>query len=345
MSGKLAAVPRYGVNPASRGGARRQPRPGDVRGGHGSVHHGTVRADGRAWIARLPADLDGQRRILEKLLTWCETDDRVRWLVLGCSVARGAGDHLSDLDMAIGVRDEDFAASAADVREAVGQLGDLVESFHHQLPGVTDTHERIFAQFADRCQVDLVVFPASVPAGSIPRLVVLYDPDERVVLTGERPATTPGQVREWAFLGWCALADLAKYLRRGSAWEALERLNEARSQLWRLLAVAGQVPDPQYGLTSIVDFAPGQLPATMQGTMPGLHPERLLAAARQVASLLSETGRRLPADCQEVLPEAMARFVLSDLAALPAPAPLAPAPPAPSPPAPRGPAAQRPGQR
>jgi hypothetical protein len=27
----------------------------------------------------------------------------------------------------------------------------------------------------------------------------------------------PEQIREWAFLGWCALADLGKYVHRGSA--------------------------------------------------------------------------------------------------------------------------------
>ena len=278
--------------------------------------HGMVTIDGRAWIARLPPELGGQQTILARLLEWCEADDRIRWLVIGCSVARGAGDRLSDLDMAIGVRDEDFAATTGDVRRAVDRLGDLVESFHHQLPGVAETHERIFAQFADRCQVDLVVFPASVPGGSVPGVAVLYDPDDQQVTTGGRPPVRPEQVREWAFQGWCALADLAKYLRRRSGWEALERLHEARSQLWRLLAVAGQVPDPQYGLTSILDFASGQVPASMDATVADLDPGRLLAAARQVAGLLSETGGQLPAQYQSVLPGAMARFVLSDLAAL-----------------------------
>jgi hypothetical protein len=66
---------------------------------------------GSEWIEQLPADLAGQREILRRLLAWCEADDRVRWLVIGCSLARGAGDRLSDLDMALGIRDEGFGAA------------------------------------------------------------------------------------------------------------------------------------------------------------------------------------------------------------------------------------------
>ncbi|MFI5081914.1 MAG: hypothetical protein ACHQCE_12635, partial [Streptosporangiales bacterium] len=219
---------------------------------------------GLDWIDDLPSELAAQRGLLRGLLALCDADDRISWLVIGCSLARGAGDRLSDLDMAMGIRDEDFEAARPDLRRAVDGLGELVESYYHQLPGLTQAHERIFAQFADRSQVDLVLFPASVPGGSVPDVVVLYDPDDRLVTAAERKPVTSGQVREWAFGGWCALADLGKYLRRGSTWEALARLNEARAQLWQLWAVTLDVPDPQYGLTSILDFAPGQVPASFE---------------------------------------------------------------------------------
>jgi hypothetical protein len=133
------------------------------------------------------------------------------------------------------------------------------------------------------------------------------------VIAGERKPVTSGQIREWAFGGWCALADLGKYLRRGSTWEALARLNEARAQLWQLWAVTLDVPDPQYGLTSILDFAPGQVPASFEGTVADLDPGRLLDAARRVAALLHEAGERLPDDQRAVLPGAMARYITADL--------------------------------
>ena len=268
---------------------------------------------GLDWIDDLPPELAGQQALLRGLLALCDADDRISWLVIGCSLARGAGDRLSDLDMAMGIRDEDFEAARPDLRRAVDGLGELVESYYHQLPGLAQAHERIFAQFADRSQVDLVLFPASVPGGSVPDVVVLYDPDDRLVTAAERKPVTSGQVREWAFGGWCALADLGKYLRRGSTWEALARLNEARAQLWQLWAVTLDVPDPQYGLTSILDFAPGQVPASFEGTVADLDPGRLLDAARRVAALLHEAGERLPDDQRAVLPGAMARYITADL--------------------------------
>jgi len=106
-----------------------------------------------------------------------------------------------------------------------------------------------------------------------------------------------------------ALADLAKYVRRGSVWEALDRLHEARTQLWRLHAAASGIADPQYGLTSVLDFAPEDIPAGIEETVAGLSLPSLLAAARQAARLLTATGQRLPAEAQAALPQAMARYV------------------------------------
>ena len=268
---------------------------------------------GRAWIDRLPGELAGQQAIMRRLLTFSEADPDVCWLAIGCSVARGAGDRMSDLDMGIGVREEVYAAARDRIRLAADGLGDLVESYHHQLPGVPPPHERVFAQYADGCQLDLVILPAVLPGGPLPRTVMLYDRDGQsaaaVAAPTEAPGPGPVQLREWAFGGWCALADLAKYVRRGSVWEALDRLHEARTQLWRLHAAASGIADPQYGLTSVLDFAPEDIPAGIEETVAGLSLPSLLAAARQAARLLTATGQRLPAEAQAALPQAMARYV------------------------------------
>ena len=275
-------------------------------------------ADGHEWIERLPAELEGQRTLLRGLLRECESQQNIRWLVIACSLGRGAADRLSDLDMGLGVADEQFDAAILDVRRAVDGLGDLVDSYHHQLPGLTMSHERIFAQYADRGQVDLVVLPASAAesVGPVRDEVVLYDPDQRMTRVFEQAAVTPEQVREWAFGGWCALVDLGKYLRRGSRWEALQRLTEAQSQLWRLWAAACEVPNPQFGLTSLLDFAPGQLPRTMEATVSDLDPGRLLAAARQAARQLTAVSEHLRPGQRAALPLDMGRFVTGDLDAL-----------------------------
>jgi hypothetical protein len=265
---------------------------------------------GRAWIDRLPGELAGQQAIMRQLLAFSEADPDVCWLAIGCSVARGAGDRMSDLDMGIGVTEAVFEAARDRIRRAADGLGDLVESYHHQLPGIPPPHERVFAQYADGCQLDLVILPAVLPSGPLPRTVMLYDRGGQPAAAGE-PAKAPGpvQLREWAFGGWCGLADLAKYVRRGSVWEALDRLHEARTQLWRLHAAASGIADPQYGLTSVLDFAADDIPAGIEETVAGLSLPSLLAAARQTARLLTATGKRLPAEAQDALPQAMARYV------------------------------------
>src|SRR5215471_4710558 len=155
-----------------------------------AVHDGLVESRGRQWIEELPAELSGQRALLRGMLRACESDDRFRWLAVACSVGRGAADRLSDLDMALGVADDHFAAALADVRAVVDSLGDLVESYHHALPEVATAHERIFAQYADRCQLDLVVFPATQDIGQVRDVVVLYDQDDRIVVSFEQQPVT-----------------------------------------------------------------------------------------------------------------------------------------------------------
>jgi len=271
---------------------------------------------GRPWIDALPDEMAGQRALLRGLLDRSESDRRIRWLVVACSVGRGAGDRLSDLDLGIGVADEDFDAALADVRRAVDGLGDLVDSYRHQLPGLAIRHERIFAQYADRCQIDLVVVPASQSIGAVKDEVVLYDADGRRTESFEQAPVPPERVREWAFAGWCALADLGKYLRRGSLWEALNRLHDARSEFWRLLAVALDVPNPQYGITSILDFAPDRVPPGLAAVTSDLDAGRLLAAARSLAGRLNGIGDALSPGQRAALPAAMAGFVTGDLDSL-----------------------------
>src|SRR5215469_4827460 len=289
-----------------------------------AVHDGLVESRGRQWIEDLPAELSGQQALLRGLLRACESDDRLRWLAMACSVGRGAADRLSDLDTALGVADDQFDSALADVRAIVDSLGDLVESYQHALPEVATAHKRIFAQYADRCQIDLVVFPATQTIGQVRDVVVLYDPDDRIVASFEQQPVTPAQAREWAFGGWCALIDIGKYLRRGSSWEALQRLQDAQAQLWRIWAAGFDVPNPHYGLTSILDFAPGRLPARMHETVSDLDPRHLLAAARSLAAHLSEAWQHLGPDLRAALPIAMERFVTADLAALEPVLPISP---------------------
>jgi hypothetical protein len=90
--------------------------------------------------------------------------------------------------------------------------------------------------------------------------------------------------------------------------------------VWQLWATGYAIPNPQYGLTSILDFAPERIPPGMAATVSDLDPGRLLAAARSLAGLLAEAGDHLPSDHRAALPAKMGAFVTADLAAIDLPA-------------------------
>jgi hypothetical protein len=291
--------------------------------------------EGRAWLAALPEELAAQRRVLTGLVDRCEAWPLATSLLVGCSLGRGAADELSDIDAALGVDAPRGEAGArrvttmeAMVVAGLPELGALVDVLRHPTGPASQHVRRIFAQFADGTQLDLAVvadaeIEARRRAGGAPDFVSLYqapasaEPDPRIPADGgasggEPPdayAVTGEQVREWAFLGWIALIDVDKYLRRGSLWEAHGRLQEARHRIWALWAAAQGAMYPWHGLSQVLDYDPGDLPPGIESTVAGLDSAGLRRAARASAGVLAAASeaaaRRHPAD----LPAAMADYV------------------------------------
>ena len=291
--------------------------------------------EGRAWLAALPDELAAQRRVLTGLVDRCEAWPLATSLVAGCSLGRGAADELSDIDAALGVDAPLGEAGArrietmeAMVVAALPELGALVDVQRHPTGPASQHVRRIFAQFADRTQLDLAVvadadIEARSRAGGAPDFVSLYqapasvESDPRMPAdggaSGDEPrdayAVTGEQVREWAFLGWIALIDADKYLRRGSVWEAHSRLQEARHRIWALWAAAQGAMYPWHGLSQVLDHDPDDLPPGIEFTVAGLDAADLRRAARASAGVLAAASeaaaRRHPAD----LPAAMADYV------------------------------------
>jgi hypothetical protein len=269
-------------------------------------------SEGLPWLEDLPADLSGQKDLLNDVASWCAADADALWLVVGCSMARGNADSLSDIDLAIGVADGQVDKATGRFVGALGDFGDLVECFEHGLDSVAAPHRRVFAQFANRVQLDAVLVDAS--NANLPGSVVLYDPGGLVSGEQKRP-TADDQVRIWACLAWEALANVGKYLRRRSAWEAHRSLETARDLFWRVWAVAEGVPEPEYGLTSVLDVRPRiELPSGVDDSVAGLEPAELLRAAQVLAALLLDLQDRLRTSVEgDRLPTAFGRFVSSDL--------------------------------
>lgn len=275
--------------------------------------------DGPRFVAGLPPELSGQQAVLRRLLDAVKAWPEARWLVLSCSIARGAADSHSDIDLGLGLAEEALPAALDGVLPFLRRGGDVLDVLEHRLPRFEPRpHRHLFVQYANGIQVDLTAAGASYLQGYPIGEVVLYDSELALTTPQRKPALdiTGERVREWTFLGWWALGDLVKYLARGSLWEARQRLSEATEHVFRLWGVAKGVTDAAYGLVAVVDRPDVGMPAGIERAVVGLDAADLLGAAHRVADLLEETGqlaaRVVPAD----LPGALAAHVRERLQSL-----------------------------
>ena len=252
-----------------------------------------------------------QRRLLQRLLDWCQRDDDVRWLAVSGSLERGDADWMSDLDVAIGVRQEHFEQALGRVRQALADIR-RPSGVVRLLTAAEFPLRRFFAQYRDRTQVDLTLGLA--PSVNLPRVVVLYDPEGAVRIVGDEALDPKAdEARVWACQAWEALANVGKYVRRSSFWEAVGQLHEARANVLRLWALAEHVPQARYGLTALVD-AGARMPPGIDKSIAGASVGDLLSAARYLADVLIRLQHRLSSNEGFELPDGFGAFVAADLA-------------------------------
>jgi hypothetical protein len=159
--------------------------------------------------------------------------------------------------------------------------------------------------------------PASWRPGLPPQSVALYDRDGQLSRPWQPGSASASAetAREWACLGWVALGDLAKYLDRGSGWEARARLEEARAQAWQLWAVATGAVYPAFGLTAVLDAAEVRLPPGLDATAAGPDPADVWRAAVATADLLAYVTARAQSRMAFAAPAALEAWVRGRLAA------------------------------
>jgi hypothetical protein len=303
----------------------------------GEVDEKTDVTPGRAWLAALPGDLAAQQHIMAQLMEFCEAAPLATSLSVGCSLGRGAADALSDIDAALGIaagRGDLGAGQVQAVEAAVvawlPRFGALIDVLRHRVGPNDRFIRRIFAQFGDGTQLDLAVMAeAEVRRGdAAPDFVRLYQaasqPDTEMPAGDVRPpgepasayAVTGEQIREWAFLGWCAMIDAGKYLRRDSLWEAHDRLHEARHHIWALWAAATGALYPWHGLSQVLDHDPQSLPPGIEASIAVLDRADLHRAARASATVLAHASEAAAKRYPAKLPSAMARHVTAALSSL-----------------------------
>ena len=272
-----------------------------------------------AWLDDLNRRLPLHGEVLRQLRDGARLDARVVQVSVGCSIARGTADEFSDIDCELSLSEEAWPSGLELVEPLVRSCGDVVELLHHQWPGAgTGESRRTAVVYASGVQLDLMVWPVSAWSGMRPpNTVVLY----ATCPVFTRPWDPGGalasdaRLREWRFLGWWALLDADKYLRRGSFWEARQRLEQARTVVWQLSAAAQGVPFPEYGITSLLDAAGARLPDAAETTaalndIPGLR-----AAVSRCADLLADQWNLLAGrgdDGQHPLP-AIPRWAMERL--------------------------------
>jgi hypothetical protein len=247
-----------------------------------------VHVDVDSWIDALPQALAPHAAVLRRLVGEARRDKRIRVLVVGCSIGRGVADELSDIDAYLAVEPADWLTYLDETDAMLGRLGNLVDSSHKRVTADgKDSHQLTWALYADGVQLELVV--AGIPKELLARRdwVVLYDPDARVGGTRPDSFASLDDVRQWSYEGWSLLLLCAKYLKRRSLWEALETLHAARTRVWRVWAAARRVPDPQYGLTAVLDSDDASTPPGIEATHAPLGAAALAPAALACADLLN----------------------------------------------------------
>ena len=271
------------------------------------------------WLASLPVELDVQRRLLTRLVGFCDATALVTSLSVGCSLGRGVADALSDVDAALGVDAARGAPGTTRVMAVEHALvaawpADSVVGLLRERIGAPDRLvRRVLVQLRDGAQLDLALMAETeVRRGAAaPDFVSLYRAPGR----GEGPDSpsspeiarfppagevTAEQVHAWAFHGWWALGDAVKHLQRSSPWEAHQSLHEARDRIWALWAAAHGAPYPWHGLSQVLDQDPHGVPPGIEGTVAGLDRTDLRRAVRGAAQVLQEVSdaaaRRYGAD-------------------------------------------------
>jgi len=246
----------------------------------------------RRWIAALPEAVGPQAAVLMRLLDTAQGDPRIRAVQLRGSLARGGADEHSDIDSRLWIADDAYERTLTELPRLARSLGETLDILF-ETPG----SPFLFVQFVDGVQLELATRRASEARGSGAGELTLLDRDGLLEAT-DVPAP-PWDVDLWVGWAWMRLFDVDKYLRRGSLWEALVKLEEARALLLRHHAAEHGIPEPELGLTSVLDVdAP--LPERLSETVARLDHADLRRAAVVCAEMLATYDER-PFDVLVVL--------------------------------------------
>ncbi len=256
----------------------------------------------------MDGELHRQQKLLRSFLEVVSNHEFYRWLLVGCSLGRNAGDMYSDIDAGVGISEDAWPDALQTVQEhlrAIDHVEDMIVVDFPDVYGNLQYH--VIAIYEHNLQLSLVVAPSASKKGLRSDSVALYDRDNRLTKPWNPPVqnTTSEKAREWAFLAWLNLADAAKYLKRDSLWEALERLHRARNGAWQLSALASGLDFALYGVTQIIDDH-ASFPAGIDKTVPDFTRESITQACINLMDVLDDVTAAACATAPFDIPHGMA---------------------------------------
>ena len=237
--------------------------------------------------------LGEHRRLLERAIARFREDARVAGLVVGGSLAHGAADPYSDLDLYVIARDEahdELFAERDAAAEAVGSplFGFVVDP----LPGGSIDHIVVYEGLV---KFDFMYLKESdfEPAPKWAGCVVLKDASGRVGsgvarsegLAPPRPSADELLELNQKFWVWCWYV-FGKILR-GELWEALDGIHGIRTlALVPMLDWAAE--RPQEGYRRLERKTDSEAVVRLEATVAGVEPDALHAALRAEIGLFRE---------------------------------------------------------
>jgi hypothetical protein len=241
--------------------------------------------------------IEQRNAVREQVLRLAEEDERVVAGAAVGSLAVGAGDRFSDLDLTFGIADH---VPVADVLEGwARRLADDLDALHLADLEHGSTTYRVFL-LPDALQVDLSMAPAAQfrPAG--PRFRLLFG--ETAAGDADTPRQTPGNLFiptpsvTHDLFGWGVIYALhaRACIERGRVWQAEHYVGAVRDHALSLACL-------RHGLLAVQargydDLAPDTLARFDEAHVGAVEPDALRRAlAASVGALMREgTAARLP---------------------------------------------------
>jgi predicted nucleotidyltransferase len=227
--------------------------------------------------------LPTHRALLERAVDYFRDDDRVVGMILGGSLAYGAADFYSDLDLYIVARDESFKAVFDERDDAARSIGSPL--FRFAVDPVPGGSRDYIVTYPGPVKLDLMYYRESEIGPDqkwVGRQILVDDPGslESVISRSATSRTDRPQPKtllelNQKFWTWCWY--VFGKIMRGELWEALDGVHTIRSDA--LLPLLDWMSDrPHEGYRRLESKADPETAARLAATVSTLRPESLYAA-------------------------------------------------------------------